>query len=1311
MNSNESSIDPNEATRLLKDILHVGKAPSGPSDVAMAANGSLEEAVGGYGDPSDGMASAGNLLESIFRSSKEQQPQDPQQQQHICLLDGEEDVSVDVCGTEVQVVVSRPREDASSSNRVKIKNIVDYSWELKYNFGKHICLHISGTYLAYALRAAATPAGVVRVLNLKTGERLLVKGFRGQIRDMAFARLATTVMLAIVDEFGTLCVYEVHENTSTLLMKVERPADEESSEYRRVVWCPYVPDDGARGGNSAEEDNSKFLVATNHEEAEVWNVGHIVTQYGTRTLTVPQVRAGLQRIIEHTKPIIDAAFAPDGTALATAGADGQVRFFQVYMQDPDATPRCLHRWSPHNQKPVTCLFFLDNLKACNPDTQFWKYALTGTDSNTELKIWSCETWACLQTIRFIVSPGDMAPLPALKVEMDPTSCYLVLSDIHRKVMYVGQVQQDTKAELVTLALFPVVLPVLSFTVVEAVRCRFKPSTDTEHVNRLDAEPEEADAADEDRSSEKLQEGTMVRLYWMTTKSIQACHIVYPSSTISAGLSSAVSLSTLSQHSGVSGCTDHLSDISADADDDERAGKSERDCDTPSNKKEDRDDESSFTAAKLLLKPSDFVSPSNSSTSLTPCTAAASTNTDPLPSTASPGESTEASTPVPSELCTIPVAASLPSPGTTPNALDLSLKGVLEETEAVAALAATANGHSEEVCELSEPPQRKLSQRSTASSSSQEVADIMAPAERLANGICLSHRLCSKEKMVTRRLFYSVDSSDEDDDEEEEEEEELEPGLEYDSAAEDLHHAAPEPSASDPSTLAASTCESQEGRDNGAWPQPLDNAKASSTATTVCKHAVEDGSLQAGRESTARALGEVELVISQLTEETSTLAQTVSALSSEFHKHHAMLLKLEEGQSHRDGMLSSLMTETRANLASLAKLEATIAQLSEIQRAGIDKQANIVAQSLAAILGPHLEKSIANEFKNSVVPTVVKVIDTTRCEISRRLETTEAVIRDTIIKAIKSKVMADTVAQAISASVQSHVQGTCREIMQNTLMPSLDRICQNLFLQLNETFQKGTREFLHQAQQHIDKHGEARAAEAMKNVESNVDRSLQIFLRDHKAALMPPDFHASLDEAVTNSLHNLKAGLLQALAGQQEMLVNNLREEMHGALKETVAAAASEGIGARSKMNTPVPVADPHLVLQQITLLVRQGQYNMAFQQALSVADLATVVSTCEMVSPAIVFGQHPCPLQQPVLLSLIQQLCADLATSTEIKLKYLEEAVLSLDKENAVTKEHMKVILTQLCQKLSKFLTGTPLHDMGRMAKRLLMVTQSSLTC
>ncbi|KAL3181046.1 hypothetical protein MRX96_037106 [Rhipicephalus microplus] len=69
----------------------------------------------------------------------------------------------------------------------------------------------------------------------------------------------------------------------------------------------------------------------------------------------------------------------------------------------------------------------------------------------------------------------------------------------------------------------------------------------------------------------------------------------------------------------------------------------------------------------------------------------------------------------------------------------------------------------------------------------------------------------------------------------------------------------------------------------------------------------------------------------------------------------------------------------------------------------------------------------------------------------------------------------------------------------------------------------------------------------------------------------------------------------------------------------------------------------------------------------------------------------------------------ELWKAVSIKSEYLEEAVLSLDKENVVTKEHVQVILTQLCQKVEMFLTGAPAHDKGRMAKRLLMVTQSCL--
>jgi len=56
-------------------------------------------------------------------------------------------------------------------------------------------------------------------------------------------------------------------------------------------------------------------------------------------------------------------------------------------------------------------------------------------------------------------------------------------------------------------------------------------------------------------------------------------------------------------------------------------------------------------------------------------------------------------------------------------------------------------------------------------------------------------------------------------------------------------------------------------------------------------------------------------------------------------------------------------------------------------------------------------------------------------------------------------------------------------------------------------------------------------------------------------------------------------------------------------------------------------------------------------QALTAADLNLVLYVCETVDTQQVFGQQPCPLSQPVLLSLIQQLSSDLGTRTELKLK------------------------------------------------------------
>ena len=60
-------------------------------------------------------------------------------------------------------------------------------------------------------------------------------------------------------------------------------------------------------------------------------------------------------------------------------------------------------------------------------------AVTGADNNSELKVWSCESWSCLQTIRF--EPDETGAKPVFKAALDPSGNYILLSEINRGVIY------------------------------------------------------------------------------------------------------------------------------------------------------------------------------------------------------------------------------------------------------------------------------------------------------------------------------------------------------------------------------------------------------------------------------------------------------------------------------------------------------------------------------------------------------------------------------------------------------------------------------------------------------------------------------------------------------------------------------------------------------------------------------------------------------------------------------------------------------------------------------------------------------------
>ena len=107
-----------------------------------------------------------------------------------------------------------------------------------------------------------------------------------------------------------------------------------------------------------------------------------------------------------------------------------------------------------------------------------------------------------------------------------------------------------------------------------------------------------------------------------------------------------------------------------------------------------------------------------------------------------------------------------------------------------------------------------------------------------------------------------------------------------------------------------------------------------------------------------------------------------------------------------------------------------------------------------------------------------------------------------------------------------------------------------------------------------------------------------------------------------------------------------------------------------------------------------------------------------MVSPAQVFevttssggasNKKPqCQLQQPVILSLIQQLSQELHLHTDLKVKYLEEALVNLDLSMPLTREHIPAVIGQLCGKLQTYISAHPNEKITKSLRMLLMASQS----
>uniref|UniRef100_A0A8C5H7D5 Enhancer of mRNA-decapping protein 4 n=1 Tax=Gouania willdenowi TaxID=441366 RepID=A0A8C5H7D5_GOUWI len=1325
--ASNTNIDIEDATQHLRDILKLDRPGNGAGNEGQrkhSFNGELNGllGVGLLGNPDRTTMSESTCPISTDLCSA-------QESQKICLSGDDGSTCIPITSTNVEIVASQDssiNSKARGSNKVKIQPVAKYDWEHKYYYGRLIA--VSNAFLAYAIRGESNNHAMIRVLSLGFTERSLLKGFTGAVTDLAFAHLDSS-LLGCVDEAGNLMVWQLTCTDGKILdeivIHVQRPEDTPLNSHRRLIWCPFILDDTEEN----QDDISQTLALLHEDRAEVWDLEVLKANHSSWPVDASELKDGLITIKGHMQRVSEGALSPDGTVLATASYDGYIKFWQIYIEGVQDKPRCLHELRPHGGHPVSCLLFCDNHKRQDPDVPFWRFLITGANQNQELKMWCTVSWTCLQTIRFSPDPLNSSTLPSLKASLDLSAEYLILTDVQRKVLYVMELQQDLdkgKAKFTAVSEFLLTHPVLSFGIRDVTQSRLR------HTEVLPAEEEsETMTTEGTQGPSESKSGIQIKLYCVHTKSLQDVQIWFQPH--AASVSAAV-------------FSDHLTDQSSD-------------------KESGNGSQTELSKIPSLPGPSDFLSNSANSSGLMPKLMTPDAFMTPSTSVRKAGsldDAIQSPNRMDSSSCSLVLSGSSSSPRAASAVLLPGLESLQYPCVIQLQVQASPSGplalDNPEVLEppllphLASPTRARspdvISSASTAMSQDMpEIASQTLQLQRLMPSLdpvplsalqadSMASAASALHLLTSPRAEGSNSGAVESEPRLSNTPSLLENALSHENpgtgaaSSEGSISITPWPAAPD---ITRETRNSL--RDN----EESKDRHLSSPYHLHSYHLTQNNSQDAGAEQSDPE-DEVESLASSTGKCSSRgshripvkdwktsprgspklkrkLKKDEGYFNAQAQEELLMLLRsqqreLTELRGKLETMQSSIMSQVEHVLANHheqehRRLERILSESQIHQQQFQEQLSQHLGHTLSIAMTNRVDKVLREEIKKTVPQTISKTLEPVAGQlnntITAKLTNVEVTLKDNVTKVVKSKNITDAIGRAAAEAMQGPIQAAYKDAFQSVVLPVFERGCHSMFQQINDSFKQGTHEYIQQLETHM---------KSKKQREQDARDPVVVQLQQ-----MIDGFQNSTDQLANNISTNVRAEvqhqIQMSVGNMQESILSHVQRIVKGevglAMKEQQAVVTSSIMQAmRSAAGTPVPTAHLDYQTQQANILqlLQQGQLNQAFQQALSATDLNLVLYVCETIDSQQVFGQHPCPLSQPVLLSLIQQLSSNLSTRSELKISYLEDAVMNLDHGDSLTRDHMASVLAQVRPKLFAFLQQDPHSPLSKTARRLMMMLQ-----
>ncbi|VEL27885.1 unnamed protein product [Protopolystoma xenopodis] len=230
----------------------------------------------------------------------------------------------------------------------------------------------------------SSDGGLVRVINMIQGHKVLLKSFYGFIVSLGFSK-CPQICLAILDSTGDTLEYKVLLRVSPHVLNLV--------DTHVLNWCEFDSSSRDLDWNTEEQttgrhrripDNPFHLIAIScGTEVEVFHFSSLVVRLGVPFPSVQNDSSGLPGwdrdsikkhlasdnsncdIVylhgkDHTGPITSVSICPNASFLATIGLDGLLLIYSLRCinYDNEIKLKPLLTWSPHSGSPLYSLFFI-----------------------------------------------------------------------------------------------------------------------------------------------------------------------------------------------------------------------------------------------------------------------------------------------------------------------------------------------------------------------------------------------------------------------------------------------------------------------------------------------------------------------------------------------------------------------------------------------------------------------------------------------------------------------------------------------------------------------------------------------------------------------------------------------------------------------------------------------------------------------------------------------------------------------------------------------------------------------------------------